>query len=73
MAGRWDLSEEQQVTQAELADSLNEDDLDPDDVDCEIDEHPEGSKRGGHVPVHYDKDARVFYDHVGEEWVPYDH
>jgi hypothetical protein len=63
------------LAQQKLADRLNEEGHDPEDA--EVGEHPEGAKRGGHVPVYNDDDldgepVRAFYDDGSGEWVQYD-
>ena len=56
-----------------LAEQLNSECTCPDEIDCDLGEHPEGAKRGGHVPVFVDDyDASAFFDQTSEEWVPYD-
>lgn len=72
MSSRYNLTKEQQTKQLELANKLNTEGLSPEDVECECEEHPEGSKRGGYVPVHYDGETRVFWQQTAEDWAPYD-
>lgn len=38
------------------------------EVTISIEPHPEGSKRGGYVPV---ADDLAYYDETGNEWFPY--
>ncbi len=57
---------------AALAARLNKELTDPDDVDVDAAEHPEGRKRGGTVSLYSEAGARVFYDETAEEWVGYD-
>ncbi len=54
---------------------MNTEGVDPEDIECKAEPHPEGAKRGGYVPVVYaddNEEALVFFDSTPEEWYGYD-
>lgn len=67
------LDQETYAAQVKLAKTLNDDKADPCTCD-ELEEHPEGHKRGGYVRINYQTQTiRAYYDSTANEWFPYDY